>query len=73
MERCSSYTISRIGENVFANLRKKLEKIVKKVLTNGLRSGILSELSPRGAVGPEDLKSFPRKSKKGLDKVWKMW
>ena len=51
-------------ENVFANLRKKLEKIVKKVLTNGVRSGILSELSPRGAVGPEGLKKFSEKIEK---------
>ena len=67
------YTISRIGENVFANLRKKLEKIVKKELTNGFESGILSELSPRGGLDRKGLKSFPRKSKKVLDKVWKMW
>ena len=58
------YTISRMGENVFVILRKKLEKIVKKVLTNGVRSGILSELSPRGAVGPEGLKKFSEKIEK---------
>ena len=58
-----------MGENVFVILRKKLEKIVKKVLTNGIRSGILSELSPRGAVESEGIeKEFRENRKKGLTK-----
>ena len=51
-------------ENVFVILRKKLEKIEKKVLTNGSSGGILSELSPRGTVGTEGLKKFSEKIEK---------
>ena len=53
-----------MGENVFVILRKKLEKIVKKVLTKASGSGILSKLSPRGGVGTGSLKKIPEKIEK---------
>ena len=45
---------------------KKTKKRVKKHLTTGAGSGILSELSPRGALGNKALeKSFEKSEKRG--------
>jgi hypothetical protein len=42
-------------------------------LTRGAGSGILSELSPRGALGNKALEKSFEKSEKGVDKLWKLW
>jgi hypothetical protein len=53
-------------------LWKNFKFFRKKGLTKGRGRGILSELSPRGRLAWRARKSFPRKSKKGLDKSRKL-
>ena len=68
MEEFAIHTISRAGENVFGYLRKNLEKILKKGLTNGEGSGILGKLSDTDTRFQGAGKKVPKKMKKDLTK-----
>ena len=73
MEGFAIHTISRAGQNVSVDFRKKLKIISKKVLTKPGESVILCKLSDTDGRWNGALKKVTKKVKKGLDKWKRMW